>query len=63
MAVGVGDLSFTESNEFRIGPERCRKAVLGQMRRRRFGAPVYVRKEIVRNSHVVRSFRENGAVK
>lgn len=28
----------------------------------RFGAPVYVRKEIVHNSHVVRSFREKGAV-
>lgn len=28
----------------------------------RFGAPVYVRKEIVHNSHVVSAFREKGAI-
>ncbi len=29
---------------------------------KRFGAPVYVRKEIVHNSHVVESFRERGVI-
>src|SRR5216684_2368040 len=42
------------------GVDRAVQAV--EMALERFGAPVYVRKQIVHNTHVVRSLEQRGAI-
>jgi 4-hydroxy-3-methylbut-2-en-1-yl diphosphate reductase len=59
-AVGEHEILLASPRSFCAGVERAVKIVERALQR--FGAPVYVRRQIVHNSHVVRELQARGAV-
>ncbi len=59
-AVGEREVVLASPRSFCAGVERAIDTVVAALER--FGAPIYVRRQIVHNAHVVRDLEERGAI-